>query len=249
MDSSRIQGIGNDGATILRCPAGHSLHSWVARAGTCDGCQRFVEDGEEVMDCRRCNWYLCKACEATYEPPDTSLWGSFVSFLKTVEKDVESAFTEDPFGTPLSDEEAQRAAIDGVTPHDTQAADELITGFCVGYREHKVVPDAVELEALWSKCSLLYGCVLDPGPLAGAIVAQLEWQEGCGESWQPRLRALCVLEMLEQKGAVGREIFGAAALEGEGPVRRLLDMPECTERAAVVLQGLERVKAFQEACF
>lgn len=172
-----------------------------------------------------------------------------MSFLKTVEKDVESAFTEDPFGTPLSDEEAQRAAIDGVTPHDTQAADELITGFCVGYREHNVVPDAVELEALWSKCSLLYGCVLEPGPLAGAIVAQLEWQEGCGESWQPRLRALCVLEMLEQKGAVGREIFSAAALEGEGLLRRLLDVPECTERTAVVLQGLERLKAFQEACF
>ncbi|CAK0893058.1 unnamed protein product, partial [Prorocentrum cordatum] len=252
MDSSRIQGIGNDGATILRCPAGHCLHSWVARAGTCDGCQRFVEDGEEVMDCRQCNWYLCRTCEATYKPPDTSMWGSFVSFLNAADRschDVESAFAEDGFGAPVSNEDAQRAATDGVTSHDNQAADELIAGFCAGHREHSVVPDAVELDALWSRCCLLYGCVLDPGPLASAIVAQLAWAEGCGEPWQPRLRALCVLEMLGKKGAVGREIAGATGPEGEGLVRRLLDVPECAERAAVVLQGLEEVRAFQEACF
>lgn len=31
-------------------------------AGGCDGCGKRVEAQQHVMDCRTCNWYLCKAC-------------------------------------------------------------------------------------------------------------------------------------------------------------------------------------------
>mmetsp|Transcript_59335 Transcript_59335/g.117580 ORF Transcript_59335/g.117580 Transcript_59335/m.117580 type:complete len:291 (-) Transcript_59335:622-1494(-) len=45
-----------------RCPSGHDLQKWRARAGTCNGCHQQVNCGEHVMDCRRCNWYLCLSC-------------------------------------------------------------------------------------------------------------------------------------------------------------------------------------------
>eukprot|EP00428_Durinskia_dybowskii_P014546 CAMPEP_0170224090 /NCGR_PEP_ID=MMETSP0116_2-20130129/11746_1 /TAXON_ID=400756 /ORGANISM="Durinskia baltica, Strain CSIRO CS-38" /LENGTH=204 /DNA_ID=CAMNT_0010474795 /DNA_START=60 /DNA_END=674 /DNA_ORIENTATION=+ len=53
-------------ARRCRCPSGHELKLWVARAGACDGCRKFVADGEQVMDCRACNWYLCNECRPAY---------------------------------------------------------------------------------------------------------------------------------------------------------------------------------------
>jgi len=49
---------------LLRCPEGHMLQPWDAQPGSCDGCGRRIEDGETVMDCRCCNWYLCEACHS-----------------------------------------------------------------------------------------------------------------------------------------------------------------------------------------
>jgi len=51
---------------IQRCPHGHELQKWASREGSCDCCRRHVKSGEHVMDCRRCNWYLCQSCC----PPD-----------------------------------------------------------------------------------------------------------------------------------------------------------------------------------
>lgn len=34
-----------------------------ARAGTCDGCLRSVEEGEWVSECAPCAWYLCHRCQ------------------------------------------------------------------------------------------------------------------------------------------------------------------------------------------
>lgn len=44
------------------CPAGHKLQPHTAQGGTCDKCNGKVVLGDQVMDCRRCNWYLCKMC-------------------------------------------------------------------------------------------------------------------------------------------------------------------------------------------
>mmetsp|Transcript_91803 Transcript_91803/g.230651 ORF Transcript_91803/g.230651 Transcript_91803/m.230651 type:complete len:196 (-) Transcript_91803:363-950(-) len=49
-------------ARIDTCPVGHKLKLSIARAGKCDGCGRFVEDGERVQNCHACNWYLCDDC-------------------------------------------------------------------------------------------------------------------------------------------------------------------------------------------
>jgi hypothetical protein len=68
-------------AKINTCPAGHLLQPWNAQAGGCDGCHKLVKNGEQVMDCRQCNWYLCEDCH----PPDgtqpTTFWGTISSLL------------------------------------------------------------------------------------------------------------------------------------------------------------------------
>merc|ERR550514_425677 len=48
---------------LPQCPEGHSLQPAAAAPGKCDKCERKVHKGEMVMDCRQCNWYLCKACQ------------------------------------------------------------------------------------------------------------------------------------------------------------------------------------------
>jgi hypothetical protein len=47
------------------CPKGHALVDYTEpHWGVCDGCGKSVAQGEAVMDCRSCNWYLCRACHA-----------------------------------------------------------------------------------------------------------------------------------------------------------------------------------------
>lgn len=44
------------------CPSGHALQPWLTSGGLCDGCGRETWRGEQVMDCRECDWYLCQSC-------------------------------------------------------------------------------------------------------------------------------------------------------------------------------------------
>jgi len=46
-----------------RCRASHPLGFTRARAGTCDGCLRPVEEGEWGSECAPCAWYLCHGCQ------------------------------------------------------------------------------------------------------------------------------------------------------------------------------------------
>lgn len=97
LDKSRIQGFGggpppeeswwsSSGPApqvyIKRCPQGHQLQPWAAKPGWCDGCGAKIKSGEAVMDCRECNYYLCKYCcpppEVVEDTP--SFWGAMASF-------------------------------------------------------------------------------------------------------------------------------------------------------------------------
>lgn len=99
LDKSRIQGFGGGPPTeeswwsssgpapkvyIKRCPQGHELQPWAAKPGWCDGCGAKIKSGEAVMDCRECNYYLCKYCcpppEATEDTP--SFWGAMASLTE-----------------------------------------------------------------------------------------------------------------------------------------------------------------------
>jgi len=58
------------------CPNRHELTLWTARAGRCDGCHGFVADGDQVMDCRACNWYLCSDCRPNSSEQVENIWGA-----------------------------------------------------------------------------------------------------------------------------------------------------------------------------
>ena len=47
---------------IRTCPSNHDLVLYTAIGGNCDVCNRIVFVGEQVMDCRSCNWYMCARC-------------------------------------------------------------------------------------------------------------------------------------------------------------------------------------------
>ncbi len=47
---------------IRTCPSNHNLTLYTALGGNCDVCNRIVFVGEQVMDCRECNWYMCARC-------------------------------------------------------------------------------------------------------------------------------------------------------------------------------------------
>merc|ERR1711939_282954 len=49
------------------CPKGHALEDYVEdENGACDGCGKPIQAGDRVMDCRICNWYLCKPCYSAH---------------------------------------------------------------------------------------------------------------------------------------------------------------------------------------
>jgi len=64
-----------------KCPEGHELKAWTARAGACDGCHRVIQHGEQVMDCRACNWYLCKDCRPCSNEHLATIWGAVQSLF------------------------------------------------------------------------------------------------------------------------------------------------------------------------
>eukprot|EP00419_Tripos_fusus_P027565 CAMPEP_0172708646 /NCGR_PEP_ID=MMETSP1074-20121228/51709_1 /TAXON_ID=2916 /ORGANISM="Ceratium fusus, Strain PA161109" /LENGTH=275 /DNA_ID=CAMNT_0013531667 /DNA_START=61 /DNA_END=888 /DNA_ORIENTATION=+ len=63
---------------IQRCPGGHELQKWAGRGGSCSCCRRHVKFGEHVMDCRRCDWYLCQTCcpPNAQQQPRSKLWAA-----------------------------------------------------------------------------------------------------------------------------------------------------------------------------
>jgi hypothetical protein len=65
------------GGKITHCPAGHLLKVWSAEAGSCDKCGKFVRDGDLVMDCRCCNYYVCSDCHNGR----SSFWVALASFI------------------------------------------------------------------------------------------------------------------------------------------------------------------------
>lgn len=52
-----------------QCPKGHALQPSRALPGTCSGCKRWVQAGEPLLGCRRCDWYLCQACHGAPRCP------------------------------------------------------------------------------------------------------------------------------------------------------------------------------------
>lgn len=250
LDKARIQGFGSDGAAepkVPSCPAGHELQLWAARSGKCDGCGRKVQAGELVMDCRRCNWYLCNVCCPQDKTQESSLWGAISSLPFYVMDDMSEMATdlETVVWTNLFDE---KETLDGqgkssaqstetpVSPRQKAEATQVVTEFCETYPALRVVPNEMDLDVFWAKCS-----VLQPKPIADAIYDQLSFSGGDND-WQPRLRALYAIEHLHGKGGVGKEITRVVMHSAKGLLQHLSEIPQCTIKANQVINVLKGVK-------
>uniref|UniRef100_A0A7S1S534 Uncharacterized protein n=1 Tax=Alexandrium catenella TaxID=2925 RepID=A0A7S1S534_ALECA len=260
------------------CPLGHELQPWDAPAGICDGCGKRFPDGEQVMDCRRCEWLLCEVC-CPRAGARTSLWGAFSQLPFYAVHRIDAMFDKvdnalDAFeerhsnmfdaadkafavvgdrveavadyvfqdAQSDSDEERRGRASPEFSPQQLEEAEALVVEFCEEYSESWVAPSADDLDSFWSRCSVLYGCVLSPEPLARALAAQLAREpseKDKEQAWQPQLRALYVLGDLRQRGAVGQEIVADVARRADHHVRRLTGVPQCREQASSLLRAIE----------
>jgi len=53
------------------CTSGHALVRFVTPGlGDCDRCGAEVPEGSAVLDCRKCNWFLCSSCSDPPSPPE-----------------------------------------------------------------------------------------------------------------------------------------------------------------------------------
>jgi len=76
-----------------KCPAGHTLILWNAKPGWCDGCGNKIKAGQAVMDCRKCNYYLCSSCAPQEDAEEPSFWGAVSSLGESWSSPaVDSAF-------------------------------------------------------------------------------------------------------------------------------------------------------------
>lgn len=92
------------------CPLGHELQPWAARKGLCDGCWGQVEENEQVMDCRRCNWYLCWKCLPQHKVRPPSLWGALSAMPFYAAEDLLMNFAVGSLRTCLCSDTAAREA-------------------------------------------------------------------------------------------------------------------------------------------
>lgn len=91
METDKVQQRAGSAASRGECPFGHELQPWTAPAGTCHGCGKQFPDGEQVMDCRRCEWLVCEICCPRSEAR-SSLWGALSQWPFYAATKIEAAF-------------------------------------------------------------------------------------------------------------------------------------------------------------
>mmetsp|Transcript_85328 Transcript_85328/g.268960 ORF Transcript_85328/g.268960 Transcript_85328/m.268960 type:complete len:411 (-) Transcript_85328:10-1242(-) len=248
LDKARIQGIGSDGPAPPKppeCPGGHELQLWAARSGKCDGCHKKVQTGELVMDCRRCNWYLCNICCPQNKSQESSVWGALSSLpfyvlddMAEMASDIETFVSASVFDQDKdADGQGKAGSQDTpVSPRQKAESIQMVSQFCEKYPAVRVVPNEVDLDVFWTRCS-----VLQPKPVADAIYEQLSFSGGDIE-WQPRLRALYALEHLHQKGGTGKDISKMVMHSAKELLQHLVDVPQCSQKAQHVIAVLKGAK-------
>jgi len=227
------------------------LQLWAARSGKCDGCSKKVQTGEQVMDCRRCNWYLCSVCCPQVKSQETTLWGAISSLPFYVLDDMSEMATDiETFVTasfdPEKDVDGQVKSADQkpeppVSPRQKAESTQVVTEFCEKYPAMRVVPNEADLDVFWAKCSVLHA-----RPIADAIYDQLSFSGGDND-WQPRLRALYALEHLHLKGGMGRDITRIVLHTAKGLLQHLTEVEKCSAKATQVIATLKGAKPGEDA--
>mmetsp|Transcript_134944 Transcript_134944/g.262793 ORF Transcript_134944/g.262793 Transcript_134944/m.262793 type:complete len:499 (+) Transcript_134944:52-1548(+) len=247
LDKSRIQGFGSDGPAAIappECPEGHELQLWAARSGKCDKCNKKISAGEIVMDCRRCNYYLCHMCCPPSKAQDSSsVWGAISALpfyvlddmsqmVNEVENFASTSALDDRDGSNNGGKTREKQPAVPISPRQKAEAVRVVTEFCNSYPATRVVPNTMDLDVLWAGCG-----VLQPKPVADAIYEQLSFSAGDGD-WQPRLRALYALEFFHLQGGRGEDIARTTLSSAKPLLLHLVTVPQCCKKAEQVIAVL-----------
>lgn len=237
LDKSRIQGFGIQAS---QCPEGHELQPWEARSGTCDGCAKMVRYGEIVMDCRRCDWYLCRSCLPASRIQESSIWGTISSLPFYAMEDAAELANEllsevwgDTSTSTLHNCRPVPPAPLSCSNKELERAAKLVNHFCDNYPAARLAPNGRELDCLWDECRLCrYASVAD------ALVEQLSWASG-DHAWQPKLRVLYVLEHFHAKNGVARNIAMSVSKQANALLEHLVEIPQCQLKALQIIRQLK----------
>jgi len=192
------------------------------------------------MDCRWCDWYLCRACLPVYRAKASSIWGMLMSLPAYA---ADKMLTDPlPAGSPETSRAAshgRNSRLVGSTPQE-QAACALISEFCEASPSSSVcshVPTERELQSLWMKCSML-----PPWPVAEAICEQLSWVADF--MWPPKLRAIHAIDYISKKGEEAIELIDLIS-ERAGPLlSQIIHIPQLKAKTMEVMQNLRANAAF-----
>mmetsp|Transcript_5748 Transcript_5748/g.15834 ORF Transcript_5748/g.15834 Transcript_5748/m.15834 type:complete len:233 (+) Transcript_5748:120-818(+) len=124
----------------------------------------------------------------------------------------------------------RRAARRRRDPLEPQMAGRAISEFCGREAALRLEPSEAEFEELFAVCG-----TLSPSAVARAFGEELSWADGRTE-WLPRYRALCAIDRLSRQGRWGQEVARKTVHRSASLLEHLLqEVPECREKAAVVL--------------
>ena len=155
--------------SIRTCPLNHELTQYRALGGVCDVCRRAVLVGEQVMDCRPCNWYMCSECSERNGfriqrrnaiPQQDNLTSIFNSLLNSTTTQSTELFS---FDIPLNGE-----GIEGFISQLETALGQLSTppdDVIVAPTEEQIARACVVMPASEANLADQYMCPIDLSPI------------------------------------------------------------------------------------
>lgn len=121
-----------------------------------------------------------------------------------------------------------------VVSTEAQKAESTVSEFCLVYPASRVEPTQAELDVFLSQCSSL-----EVDDVSESLYRQLTWRTG-NLDWQPRFRALCVIEHFYFDDSCGKEIARSVASEAEPHLNFLASaVPQCMDKATRLLELLQ----------
>jgi len=117
------------------------------------------------------------------------------------------------------------------TKRNIEEAGVIIAEFCQEFHAARVEPTTAEMSALWDRCS-----TFKSRHISAALGEQLSLQSGT--DWQPRLRALCLLEQCFEEDSGAPQMVAIKAFEDNEEVLKYLasNVPACADKAKKILK-------------
>jgi len=192
------------------------------------------------MDCRWCDWYLCRACLPVYRARASSFWGMLIALpAYAVDKMLTDPLPARSAEPPGAARRRHDSRLVGSTPQE-QSACALISEFCEASPSSSVcshIPTERELQSLWMKCSML-----PPWPVAEAICEQLSWVADF--MWPPKLRAVHAIDYICRKGEEARELIDLISERAGLLLLELTHIPQLKAKTVEVMHNLRASAAF-----